>query len=229
MILTALASLVVLVGSCNWKIERELWRSEKSKVVKNYENLAPFDRIQIDATCHVSYTQGDTTKVKVVASEPEVMQKTIVKSADGVLKIRTKGWSNWKRKKSVSIYITSPDLIEVDMHGAGNFQVEGPLDTDTLLLNLQGAGNMEFPDIICDRVDAHLRGVGNIEFAHLQTQQAEFSLRGVGNIDAHFVKSGSVKCWLQGVGDISLSGEARSLQKTVQGTGKIDDEALKTR
>ena len=229
MSLMALAALVVLVSSCNWKVEKHFKGSNGPKVTKNIENVAPFERIRIDAPCNVYFTQGDTTMVKVVASDAEVMEKFKVTVDDGCLDIRMKGkgWSNWKKKRSATIYVSSPDLIEVDMHGAGNFEVEGQLDTDTLRLRLKGAGNMDFPNIICDRIEAHLKGVGNMDFHQLQTQQAEISLRGVGNIDAHFVKSGSVRCTLQGVGDIDLSGEVKSLVKKVQGTGKIDVSDLK--
>ena len=209
MSLMALAALVVLVSSCNWKVEKHFKSSNGPKVTKNIENVAPFERIRIDAPCNVYFTQGDTTKVKMVASDAEVMEKFKVTVDDGCLDIRMKGkgWSNWKKKRSATIYVTSPDLIEVDMHGAGNFEVDGQLDTDTLRLRLKGAGNMDFPSIICDRIETHLQGVGNI--------------------DAHFVKSGSVRCTLQGVGDIDLTGEVKSLEKKVQGTGKIDVSDLK--
>ena len=229
MSLMALAALVVLVSSCNWKVEKHFKSSNGPKVTATLPNVQPFERIRIDAPCNVYFTQGNTTKVKMVASDSEVMKKTKVMVGGGCLDIRMKGkgWSNWKRKRSVSIYVSSPDLIEVDMHGAGSFNVEGDLDTDTLRLRLKGAGNMDFPNIICDRIEAHLEGVGNMDFHQLQTQQAEISLRGVGNIDAHFIKSGSVRCTLQGVGDIDLTGEVKSLEKKVQGTGKIDVSDLK--
>ena len=226
MILMALVALAVLVGSCDWKVEKKINLSE---VTATLPNVQPFERIRIDAICDVHYTQGETTKVKIVASDSEVMKKTKVMVGGGCLDIRMKGkgWSNWKKKRSATIHVTSPDLIEVDMHGAGSFNVEGNLDTDTLRLRLKGAGNMDFPYIICDRIETHLEGVGNMDFHRLQTQQAEINLRGVGNIDAHFVNSGSVKCSLKGVGDIDLSGEVKKLQKTLQGTGKIDDSDLK--
>ena len=225
MTLIALAALVVLVGSCDWKVEK----NSKGKVVHTHTNLRSFERIRIDAVCDVHYRQGDTTKVKIVASDPEVMEKTKITVDDGCLDIRSKGrgWSNWKKKRTVSVYITSPDLIEVDMHGVGSFKAEGNLDTDTLRLRLKGTGDMDFQNIICDRIEAHLEGVGDMDLHQLQTQHAEISLKGVGDLDAHFVNSGSVNCSLKGVGDIDLSGEVKSLQKRKQGTGKIDDSDLK--
>jgi hypothetical protein len=226
MILMALAALAVLVGSCDWKVEKKINLSE---VTATLPNVQPFERIRIDAICDVHYTQGDTTKVKIVASDSEVMKKTKITVGGGCLDIRLKGrgWSNWKRKRTVSIYVTSPDLIEVDMHGVGSFNVEGNLDTDTLRLLMKGTGDMDFQNIICDRIEAHLEGVGNMDLHQLQTQHAEISLKGVGDLNAHFVKSGSVNCSLKGVGDIDLSGDVKSLQKRKQGTGKIDDSDLK--
>ncbi|MBR6445387.1 MAG: DUF2807 domain-containing protein [Prevotella sp.] len=226
MILIALTALVVLVGSCNWKVEKKVNLSGAMATIPDVE---PFERIRIDAICDVHYTQGETAKVKIVASDSEVMKKIDVMVLNGCLDIRSKGkgWSNWRKKRTVSVYVTSPDLIEVDMHGVGSFKAEGNLDTDTLRLRLKGTGDMDFQNIICDRIEAHLEGVGNMDLHQLQTQHAEISLKGVGDLDAHFVKSGSVVCTLRGVGDIDLSGEVKSLQKRKQGTGKIDISNLK--
>ena len=249
MTLIALTALAVLVGSCNWKVEKNSKGTKEEKVEKNYYDLLPFERIRIDVPCDIHYTQGDTTKVRIVASKNQLVSKydvTVwgikhskkvylkdfidqidVTSDGGWLHISKKKRSNWKGKNWLSVYITSPDLIEVDMHGVGSFKAEGDLDTDTLRLRLKGTGDMDFQNIICDRIEAHLEGVGNMDLHQLQTQHAEISLKGVGDLDAHFVKSGSVVCTLKGVGDIDLSGEVRSLQKRKKGTGKIDVSNLK--
>lgn len=227
MILIALTALAVLVGGCSWSVEKNFKGSKWPKITKTLQHPESFERIRIDAYCIVYYTQGETTTVKVAASDPEIMSKTNVTSEGGWLNIRSKSRSNWRKKKWVSVYVTSPDLIEVDLHGAGSFKVEGNLDTDTLRLRLKGAGDMDFENIVCDRLDAHLEGVGDMDFDRLQTQQASLSLKGVGDIDAHFVNSGSVVCTLNGVGEIDLSGEVKSLQKRKKGTGKIDVSNLK--
>ena len=228
MILTALASLAVLVGSCSWKFEKNYKETDGSKVTKNYDGLAPFERILINATCNVYYVQGDTTRVKVVATTPEVMAKTSVKSEGGCLKIRTKGWSNWRKNKTVAVYVTSPDLIEVAMHGAGQFRAEGKIDTDTLRLSMEGVGSIKIPSLICDRLQAKVAGAGSIQLSDVTAQETQLSMNGVGSIKVeNFQNSGSVHCTMEGVGSIKLGGEVQNFSNYVNGVGSIDAKDLK--
>ncbi|MBR5635138.1 MAG: DUF2807 domain-containing protein [Prevotella sp.] len=228
MILIALAALVVLVGSCHWEVERNFKKTKGPKVVKTYQNIRPFERIRIDDSCicEIHFSQGDSTKIEVGSADPKALNLIDVKSNGEWLQISQKRQRKWNIFPII-ISITSPDLIEVNMHGSASFYVNDEFDTDILQLALKGIGKINFQDIICDRIEAHLEGTGKMNFDQLQTQQAELSLKGVGKINAHFVKSGSVNCSLKGVGDIDLSGEVRSLQKRKQGTGKIDVSNLK--
>lgn len=225
--LMALATIVVLLGACRVNKNDKVVKTT-GKVQKTLNGMDSFERIKIDATCDVHFTQGDSTKVKVVASDAEIMAKTSVESEYGRLTIRTDGWSNWKKSRSVSIYITSPDLIEVDMDGVGSFQTRGTLDTDTLRLRMDGAGSIKIPSLICDRLKAEMDGTGSISLTDVTAQETFLDMDGVGSIKVkNFKNSGSVYCKMDGVGSIKLAGEVKTFQKKVEGVGSINTKYLK--
>ncbi|MBR3123550.1 MAG: DUF2807 domain-containing protein [Prevotella sp.] len=250
MILMALVALAVLVGSCHWEVEKNSKGTKKEKVEKNYNDLLPFERIRIDVPCDIYYTQGDTTKVKIVASRDQLISKTDVTvwgikhskkvylkdfidkidvTSDGRwLQISKKKRSNWKRKNWLSIYVTSPDLIEVDMRGVGSFKAEGDLDTDTLRLSMEGVGSINIPSLICDRLQAKVAGAGSIQLSDVTAQETQLSMNGVGSIKVeNFQNSGSVHCTMEGVGSIKLGGEVQNFSNYVNGVGSIDAKDLK--
>lgn len=216
---------VVFLSSCSVRANRNPERE-----ITSVRPAHPFDHIEIKGLCDVKYKQGDSFGVKIIGDEEQV--KRILTEFDGrKLSIRSKSgkldFSLNRRKHTPVIYVTSPDLIGIHMEGAGDFEVEDMLDTDTLNVYLKGVGDIEFHRVICDEAYITLTGTGDIDIDGLTAQRSVLNLKGVGDIDIDFINSGSAVCKLQGVGDIKLSGNLKSLQKTVRGTGSIDVENLK--
>jgi hypothetical protein len=216
---------VVILGSCSVRASRDSGRE-----ITSVRSVHPFDQIEIKGLCDVKYKQGDSFGVKIVGDEEMVNQ--ILTEFDGrKLSIKpTKRKVNIslnRRKHTPVVYITSPDLIGIHMEGAGDFEVEGLLDTDTLNVYLKGAGDVDLERVICDEAYITLKGMGDIDIDGLTAQRSVLNLQGVGDVEIEFVNSGSATCRLEGVGDIKLSGNLKSLQKTVKGTGSINVKKLK--
>ncbi len=213
-----------LLASCNINV-----KNDDGPQVTSVRHTRPFDSIEMNSACDVKYVQGDSFGVNVVGGENAV--KEVTTEFDGTtLKIGTQktiAQLNFGMHRTMpTIYVTSPDLIGVRIHGAGNFEVEKPLDTDTLRVFLKGVGNIELSRVICDQLYVTLLGTGNVEIDDITSQYTDVLLKGVGNVDIGFNHSGNVNCTLQGVGDITLSGTAKQLSKTVKGSGSIDTDKL---
>ena len=114
-----------------------------------------------------------------------------------------------------------------DIQNRVGFVPTGEVDTDTLDIQLLGAGNVEFDNIVCDNAYFFLRGAGNIEVDNITSQNTEIQLMGVGEADVNFVNSGNLKCVLRGVGNIDVEGDVRTFTKSVSGTGSIDADKLR--
>lgn len=226
--------------------------SKTESNVKKTVNTDSFERIEVQGSRSVYYEQGDSVSVRLEGPEEE-LQLIEVGVVGNVLKVRAKdGGFNLRRfgnkgSNEVRVYVTSPDLIGVEVMGSGRFDCSSPLDTDVLDLALRGSGDIRFASIICDRIHAEVAGSGDIKLGEVQTQQASLGLVGSGDLDARlrqvpktdisltgsgdvevvFIDCGSANCQLAGSGDIELSGTLKELTKTQSGSGSIKLRRLK--
>ena len=233
-------------------------KSKKTTVTTENRKTAAFKRISMSGPIDVIYTQGKTCSVKVTSSAEQMKDvKTGVK--DGTLFISYEGQNcisftangigNLFRAiggrgsgyEGITVYVTSPDIIEINLTGSGDFVSRNRIDTDKLTLRLRGSGDMTISDIICDEIDTELVGSGDIRLPRTDvlrsrislvgsgdistgqsnTRHTEISLKGSGDINVSFAgdKCGTANASLYGSGDITLSGRLKSLKKTSRGSG----------
>lgn len=197
------------------------------KITKNVR-VRPFNRIRLETACEVCFVQADSASVKMVGPENAIRNlRTISDGTELTIQHTRKiGWRSLQSCDDVKVYVTSPDLISVLMRGTGDFDIDQHLDTDTLTIRLEGAGDVEIKDLICDEVNVEMKGAGDIEFSQLIASKASFKLKGVGDVKAHLAKCDWAQCELEGVGDIELSGTVRNFRHKVRGTGSINTDGL---
>lgn len=223
-----LASLLVvglLVSSCQVTYKKDI-KVSKGTIV-NWDDVPEFDRVVVEAACDVKFVQSDELrKVETKSRDGDArLLESVVE--DGVLHVRCKEENLQRIKgKHMSVTIYSPDLIGLELKGAGEVEID-ELDTDTLTIEMRGAGDVDLGNIVCDRIDTRLHGAGSIKIESLTTQWADIELKGVGNVDVGFVNSGDVKCSLKGVGNVKLYGDVRHLEREAKGTGNVDVSELK--
>jgi hypothetical protein len=237
-------ALVVMVGftACHVSINA----NDKEKV-SSVRKVKPFDHIIVDASCDVHYVQGDSLKVEVIGNKIAV--NSLITTCEGnTLNISVKRPLNFfGNMASATVYITTPDLVDITMRGAGDFEAKGRLDTDTLHVNLIGCGDLNLEDVICDEISTMLKGTGDLNIRQLQCNHSmicllgtgdvdvnehnvatsRLILKGVGDMDVNFNNCGNVDTQLYGVGDITLKGNVKYLTKSSQGTGDISISQLK--
>lgn len=221
MVMTVLLTLTSCV-----KIVRHTNRSvEQTKSI----NVRQFERIQVKAFCDVHYTQADSVSVKFVGSQRALDHLRTISDGTTLTIEQSKRfkWLNLGQDDDVEIYITSPDLTGVAMAGAGDFVVNGKLDTDTMTVKMEGTGDIQMNDLICDKVILNLKGVGDIDLKNVTASQTQITLKGVGDVKVHFNQCDLVDCSLEGVGDVKLSGKVKNMKRSIRGTGSIDLAGLK--
>lgn len=214
---------------------------------------ASFERVRLTGAVTVKYTQADTVSVWVEA--PEDMLKQILTRVEGdclVVGLKTVGrlfvFSGTKGD-DITVHVTSPDLIGVEVKGSGDFKCKRHLDTDTLTLTLRGSGDIEFADIICDHVKTSLVGSGDVELQQVVAQRSDIELvgsgditinqqqvrltnielKGSGDLKLRLTRCGVVNSRLAGSGDITLRGDADTLNSRTIGSGDIHTSGLTVR
>ncbi len=220
------------------------------KISEEQRDLKGFERIIQKGSMDVKYQQGEnfsvvvkTRKSDVSKVETRVEGDALVISMKGTNKVMSFGWTNGD---DVTVYVTSPDLVGIELNGSGDFKCKQLLDTDNLIVSLNGSGDIDLYDVICDRVKIAVVGSGEVKINQIQTQESDISLvgsgdvkvvqqqvkktqlvlKGSGDIKVNCTDCGKVESRLMGSGDITLLGNVVEHQSTKRGSGDLDTRKL---
>lgn len=199
-------------------------QAEESRQIKGFE------RIELLGSIDVKYEQTDSFSVVVKAPvkvikdvETRVEGNKLVVNMKGSNKIINIGVSDGD---DVTVYVTSPDFLGIDLRGSGDFECKQLLDTDNLDISLKGSGDIKFDDIICDQVNVSLVGSGDVDLKRVKMLRSSVDLVGSGDVKVHFDEGGAVDSHLTGSGDITLSGHVQNYKSNVRGSGDMNTDGL---
>ena len=218
-----------------------------SERITQIRPLKGYERIEVYGSPTVIYTQADSFSVRVEG--PENIVNNILTDVEGnTLTVRNKGKIgiiniSIGSAGDVKVYVSSPDLIGVQLYGSGDFKSDGLVDTDNMRIELRGSGDIDFSDIICDNCTSEVVGSGDLRIRRLKAitsaislvgsgdmsvsqwdvRDTDINLRGSGDVNVHFVEGCKrATCNLVGSGDITLRGHLDSVKKHKTGSGDID-------
>ena len=220
------------------------------KKVSEQRSLSGFEKIVLKGSPTIKYTQGSQFTVEVQAPKDIIKNvQTQVKGKVLEVSVKSSKWWSWRssKDKDVTILVTSPDLIGIELLGSGDFECKSHLDTDNLQVRLKGSGDIVFTDIICDKISASVVGSGDLTINKVISQTAEIDLvgsgdikikqqkvnrtkidlKGSGDIALTLQECGAVDCHLLGSGDITLQGDVTKLNSYKRGSGDIHTQKLK--
>lgn len=210
------------------------------------------DMGKIDAVCNssvfdVQFVQSDSSYV-LLRGDAEVLKCVSLKRDGSVLRIETKDKSMFDSKLgSVLVTVSSPNLVNVEIEGTGDFTVKGTVDTDKLHVLSCGTGDVEFSDVVCDAMAVELNGTGDFDAKRVETlsfgmesngtgdadlslynaEESSFRSAGSGDIRVRFNNCVKASYVVLGSGDVTLSGDLRQLMETACGSGDVDKSRLK--
>ena len=246
-----MALAVVLMSATSCVRCHSLSLDSNGDKVTEYRYLKGFEKINVLGSPTVYYTQADSFSVAVTGPEDKI--ENILTELDGkTLTVRNRGKVGLVNiqlgdPKSVTVHVTSPDLVSVCVSGSGDFISKQRIDTDNMAIDLRGSGDIEMADLLCDHCDITAVGSGDVDIKHLETREAaatmvgsgdinlnfsnvtntKLELRGSGDIKADFTnKCKNLDCKLQGSGDITLSGDIEQFSHQKSGSGDIDYHKL---
>ena len=218
----------------------------------------PFNKISVELPCDVYYTQNDGTTcdvkldfsgIKDADLVSELKEKIkVVYRHDGEVELgikgRVRGFDNNGKGNRLKVYITSPDLVELDNEGLGNVYAKS-INSDRLKVTNEGVGSIEITSLLANRISLDNEGVGSIKVTHAKGDNLTADNEGVGSISIGNFAGGvvtldnegvgsihiavdcqSVKADNEGVGSIHLSGKTRTLTQDNEGVGKIHTSGL---
>lgn len=178
----------------------------KEVKVSEVRKVEPFSSIEVVSVATIYFTQSDTYSLKIEGKE-RLVKNTATTVRRGCLIIDFKDEEKAKHvKEGVTIYLSAPDLKEMEFTGVGSFNCEKPLKLNDVKFQVAGVGKMNVEDLTCRSLD--------------------ISLGGVGKADIHVVCD-QLSASVDGVGRITLSGSARSADISKGGVGSVNTRNLK--
>ena len=204
--------------------------SKTAALAEENRQLEGFERIELLGSLDVKYTQADSFSVLVKA--PVEVIKDVQTCVEGnKLVVNMKGSNKFlnigvTNSDDVTVYVSSPDFLGIELKGSGDFDCVNLLDTDNLDISLKGSGDIKFDDIICDQVNVSLVGSGDVDLKRVKMLRSSVDLVGSGDVKVHFDEGGAVESRLTGSGDITLSGHVQNYKSNVRGSGDMNTNGL---
>lgn len=129
-----------------------------------------------------------------------------------MLVLKTKGNNNFRNfnfgnmsKRSLTVYVTSPDLTSINLRGSGDFSADSNIDTDELIVSISGSGDVDLNNVICDKMIGNMSGSGDFEAKTIDSKSFILSMNGSGDAEFGTVKAGKAVVAVRGSGDVSTS------------------------
>lgn len=204
--------------------------------------MQPFDEVEIAGAFKIVYEQGAEHSVRIEASEQSFKEMTVYVK-DSELRIRKSVSKPTSSFKDVKVYVTSPDLKEIDLAGSGMFAAKNAINTSNdMNIDISGSGNVLLAAVTCNDMDMDIAGSGDIEIGNLNAKNVDADIAGSGDVTLGAMNckeltidiagSGDVTCdkinadkvhsEIAGSGDVNLKGTVRNLTKDIAGSGKVN-------
>ena len=197
-------------------------------IVKQKRKVGKFIFVKVEGSPTVKFVQGSKHEVIVQGTKDYVDKvKTVVDGNKLVVGLKSSIslniFKNRKERKNFVIYVTSPDLVGVELAGSGDFICQGPIDTDRLDVQVAGSGEVDFNGrVICDNLNVQVSGSGDAEMADVETIATNLQLVGSGDIKVNQKNVEHTKIQLIGSGDIKVGlDKCRDVESSLAGSGDI--------
>lgn len=182
-------------------------------------NVDQFSKIALAVSADLYLKQGSTTEVIIEAQE-EILEKLKTEVNNGKLVIKFDTW-RFSRYERFKIFITTPEISELDISGSGDIIAETSIQTDEMVLRISGSGGIRIDELTANDLNVGISGSGNINLAGSQSLGTlDLSISGSGDLDASELVTEDF------TGRISGSGSCRvhvksTLKASISGSGKI--------
>ena len=194
-------------------------------IVKQKRKVGKFISVKVEGSPTVKFVQGNKHEVIVQGTKDYVDKvKTVVDGNKLVVGLKSSIslniFKNRKERKNFVIYVTSPDLVGVELAGSGEVDFNGRVICDNLNVQVSGSGDAEMADVETIATNLQLVGSGDIKVNQKNVEHTKIQLIGSGDIKVGLDKCRDVESSLAGSGDITLKGNITGrLNKAKAGSG----------
>lgn len=193
-----------------------------------------FESIELSSSYDVRYIPSDSFSVTVRGPQRQ-LDYVDIKVKGGRLCISEKKHDDGMTVigygddyDGVTVTVKAPEITSVNITGSGDFSCDRTMRAESLVLSINGSGDIDIKNIVSSVVKASVNGSGDIEASLSGVSTTDVSVIGSGDADLKLNRCGSVSANVAGSGDITLSGSVKHLTQNVSGSGDINVDELST-
>ncbi len=187
-------------------------------VVSEDRSVATYEEVDLSLPADVYITQGNHERITIEAQE-NVLDVIETEVRNHKLKLRFSNGVSVRRFDPIKVYITTRNITEVSVSGAGNIYSDGPIITNALNIRVSGSGNVDLYDIDTPVVDASISGSGKVFLSGFCDEQY-LHVSGSGDVRAFDLESIDTEVEISGSGKTEISVE-HYLKARISGSGKV--------
>ena len=212
-----LAALALTLSACSalafgtWDIVRG-----NGTVRLESRDVPSFTGIENQGSGLVRFSRGATQQV-TIESDTNILPYLETEVRNGILVLRTRPGTSLNPTRLV-YRITAPDLRSVGIEGSGDVQVETPLQTDRLAIEIEGSGSLD-GEISVDEVSVRISGSGDVALGGT-SRDARLAIDGSGDIEAADLDCVDAQVVIRGSGSVTLQA-TRTLTVEISGSGDV--------
>lgn len=217
--------------------------------VETVINVGEFDSISSGCSLSIVYAQTEGQPGVTLTCDENLAEYYRIVVEDGTLIVDTKYFVMVKPRVKSYLTVHSPYIEDISISSSGSCHITTPLtSTDELDLRVSGSGNIHADgDIECLEFSSSVSGSGHINIAGVHADEAWFRgsgsgsthvdlltadsitarVSGSGSINLVCKDAGNIEASTSGSGSVHLSGNARSLNSSSSGSGRVDYKNLK--
>ncbi len=175
--------------------------------VSEVRKVDAFSSIEVVSVATIYFTQSDTYSLKIEGKEKYVKTTTtVVKDNCLVIGFKDRDKQGRNRKEGVTVYLSAPDLKDVEFSGVGSFNSNEPLKLGDVKFQVEGVGKVNVKDLTCNKLKVELEGVGKADI----------------HVNCDYLSAD-----IDGVGSVTLSGTAGRADISKDGIGSVNTRNLK--
>ena len=182
-------------------------------------NIGGFDAVEVEGGMDVVLIPGSTHSVRVSADE-NLLEYIRTEKEGTRLVVSTRRRYNLNPRAGMKIYVTAPELREIDVTGSGSITSQSRLVyNNRLTIDITGSGDVRL-DVDAPEIHAEATGSGNTSLSG-QTRSFRAAINGSGELRCFNLLSENTDIEISGSGSVQYRGNP-SVKQRVSGSGSIE-------
>ncbi len=209
--------LIFLTGLTFFSCNRLVGEGE---VVAQNRLLEDFEGVVLKVPARLVYTPAADYQVQL-QSHQNILDEVVTEIKEGDLVIRFKqNNTNLRSGDNIIIYITSPQISKLEVHGSATMETTGFIDPFSLRLLVSGSGKITVNELATGSLAAKISGSGKIKLNSGAVASEFLEIVGSGEMDMVNVNAASADVSIAGSGKVQLQA-AQLLDINISGSGVV--------